>query len=255
MDIHATAIISPKAKLGKNIKVGPYALIDDDVIIGDNCVIEAKAHLQFCEVGSNNYIGESALIGGPPQDLKYDNKRTLVKIGDNNVIREFVTIHRATHEGEATTVGSGCFVMAYVHFAHDCKIGNKVIVANNLAMAGHVTVDDCAYISGGVTIHQFCRIGSFAMVASSTRVSKDIPPFVTAEGNEAKLHGLNKVSLKRNGFAPERIKIIEDLYVIFFREKLLFADAVKKIETTLPQNADVKYFLEFVKNSKRGIER
>lgn len=255
MDIHSTAIISPKAKLGKNIKIGAFAIIDDDVVIGDNCVIEPKAHIQFAEIGSGNYIGESALIGGPPQDLKYDNKRTLVKIGNNNVIREFFTMHRATHEGEATTLGDGCFIMAYSHFAHDCKIGNKVIVANNLAMAGHCTVDDNAYISGMVTVHQFCRIGSFAMIASSTRISKDMPPFVMAEGNDVRLHGLNKTGLKRAGFTAERIKVLEDLYSIFFREKLVFAEAVKKIEVTLPQNEDVKYFLEFIKSSKRGIER
>jgi len=253
--IHPTAIVSPKAKLGANIKVGPFAMIDDDVITGDNCVIEAKAHLQFCEIGSNNYIGEGALIGGPPQDVKYDNKRSLVKLGNDNIIREYVTIHRSNHEGGVTSVGDGCFVMAYVHFAHDCVIGSRVIVANGLAMAGHVTIDDGAFISGLVTIHQFCRIGRHAMVASSTRIAKDIPPFVTVEGNEAKIHGLNKVGLKRSGFSAERIKILENLYSVFFREKLLSAEAVKKIEATLPQNEDVKYFLEFVKNSKRGVER
>jgi len=253
--IHPTAIVSPKAHIGKNVKIGPFAMIDDGVITGDNCVIEAKAHLQFCEIGSNNYIGESALIGGAPQDLKYRNERSLVKIGNNNIIREFVTIHRATHEGAATTVGNDNFIMAYVHFGHDCRIGNKIIAINAIEMAGHCSVDDGAVISGGVTLHQHCRVGSYAMVGSSTRISKDIPPFVTVEGNIAEIHGLNKVGLKRNGFSTERIKVLEDLYSIFFREKLVFAEAVKKIQTTLPQNGDVKYFLEFIKSSKRGIER
>jgi UDP-N-acetylglucosamine acyltransferase len=253
--IHPAAIVSPKAKVGTNVKIGPFAVIDGDVTIGDNCIIDAKAHLQFCEIGPNNYIGEGALIGGAPQDLKYKNERTFVKIGSNNTIREYVTIHRATHEGEATIVGDDNFIMAYVHFGHDCRIGNKIIAINSIAMAGHCSVDDGAVISGMVTLHQHCRVGRYAMVGSSTRISKDIPPFVTAEGNEAKIHGLNKVGLKRNGFSGERIKIIQELYSIFFREKLLLAEAVKKIEISLPQNDDVKYFIEFIRTSKRGVER
>ncbi|MCE5299589.1 MAG: acyl-ACP--UDP-N-acetylglucosamine O-acyltransferase [Spirochaetia bacterium] len=254
--IHPTAIVSPKAKLGVNVKVGPFAIIDDDVVIGDNCEISARTHIQHAELGSGNYIGEGTLIGCAPQDLKYKNEPTMVIIGDNNMIREYTTIHRSTHVGDATRIGNSCFIMSYDHIAHDCKIGNKVIMINSVAMSGHCTVDDCAVISGDVMIHQFVRIGGYVMLGGGSKITKDVPPFVMLDGNPAQLHGLNKLGLKRNGFSAERIKIIEDMFLILFRDKsMLFADAQKKVREALPQNDDVKYMLEFVANSKRGIER
>ncbi len=253
--IHSTAIVSDKAKIGSNVSIGAYAIIDDDVKIGDNCVIGPRVHLESCVLGNNNFIGEGSLIGGPPQDLKYNNEKSTVRIGDNNVIREYVTIHRATHEGEATVIGDSNFIMTMAHIGHDCRIGNKVIMVNSIGMSGHCEVDNGAFISGHTLIHQFCRIGRNVMVGGGTKITKDVPPFVMISGDTAAVHGLNKVGLKRAGFGPDRLRVLEQLYSIFFREKLLFAEAVKKIKDTLPQNEDVTAFLDFVTASKRGIER
>jgi UDP-N-acetylglucosamine acyltransferase len=256
MGVHSTAIVSSKAKLGSNVTVGAFAIIDDDVVIGDNCVIAPRCHIEYTEMGSGNYIGEGSMIGAAPQDFKYKNERSMVKIGDNNIIREYVSIHRATHEGSATVVGNNNFFMTMVHIAHDCKIGSKITIINNTGISGHSTVDDFAVLSGYTLIHQFVRIGSYAMVGGGTKLVKDVPPFMMINGNPSEIHGLNKLGLKRNGFSSERIKILEDLYSIFIRDKtLLLAEAVKKISETMPQNDDIKYFLEFVKNSKRGINR
>jgi UDP-N-acetylglucosamine acyltransferase len=256
MNIHPTAIVSPKAKLAESVTVGPFAIIDESCEIGENCVIAARAHVEYTVMGSSNYIGEGAMIGAAPQDLKYHNEPSMVKIGSNNVIREYASIHRATHEGAATVLGDSNFLLTMVHIAHDCVIGNKNTIINNVGMSGHVTLDNCAVISGYALIHQHVRIGSYVMLGGGSKIVKDVPPFMMIDGNPSQIHGLNKVGLKRNGFTPERIKILEHLYTHFFRDKsLLFADAVEKIEETIPMNEDVKYFLEFIKNSQRGVSR
>lgn len=253
--IHPTAIVSPKAKFGSNVNVGPFSIIDDDVTAGDNCTFAARCHIEHAEIGSNNYFGDGAMIGAAPQDLKYKNEKSLVRIGDNNVFREYISIHRSTLEGQATTIGNGCFFMVMAHVAHDCVIGNKVILVNNVGISGHAVVGDCAFISGYSLIHQFVRVGGYVIAGGGTKLVKDIPPYVTVQGEDGVIRGLNKVGLKRNGFTTEKIRLLEQVYSIFFREKLLFADAVRKIETTLPRTDEVKYFLDFVKSSKRGIER
>jgi len=207
MSIHPTAIVSPKARLGLNVEVGPFAIIDDDVIIGDNCVIAPRSHIEFTVMGSGNYIGEGSMIGAAPQDLKYKNEHTLVTIGDNNVFREYVSIHRATHEGEATMIGNNNFFLTTVHITHDCKIGNKVTMINNVGMSGHCVVHDCAVISGYAMFHQHVRVGRYAMVGGGSKIIKDVPPFVTIDGNPAAVHGLNKIGLKRNGFSAERVSL------------------------------------------------
>ena len=254
--IHPTAIIAKSAKLGSGVKVGPYAIIDEDVIIGDNCVIGAHAHIESTAMGTGNYIGDGAIIGAAPQDLKYNNEKTSVKIGNNNTIREYASIHRATHEGESTILGNNNFMMTLSHVAHDCNVGNNCIFINGVALAGHVTVHDNAVLSAYTVVHQHCRIGKFVMAGGATKIIKDIAPYCMVDGNDATINGLNKIGLKRNGFKTETIKAIEDMYSIFFRDKtLLFADAVKKIEQTIPQTEEIKYFVDFVKASKRGIER
>jgi UDP-N-acetylglucosamine acyltransferase len=256
MSIHSTAIVSPKAKIGKNVDVGAFVIIDDDVVIGDNCTIAPRAHIEFTEMGENNYIGEGSMIGAAPQDLKYKNERTFVQIGKNNIIREYVSIHRSTHEGAATVLGDSNFLLTMVHIAHDCVLGSRNIMINNVGMSGHVTLHDNAVISGYSLIHQHVRIGSYVMMGGGSKIVKDVPPFMMIDGNPSEIHGLNKLGLKRNGFSPERIKILEHMYTHFFRDKsMIFADAVKKIEETIPLNDDVRYFLEFLKNSKRGLSR
>jgi UDP-N-acetylglucosamine acyltransferase len=256
MSVHPTAIVSPTAKLGSNVSVGAFAIIEDNVIIGDNCIISPRAHIESAEIGTNNYIGDGAIIGAAPQDLKYNNEKSFVKIGNDNVFREYSSVHRATHEGKATIVGDGNFIMTLSHIGHDCVVGNRNIMINGVALAGHVTMHDGAVLSAYTLVHQHCRIGNFVMAGGATKIVKDIAPYCMVDGNEAKIHGLNKLGLKRNGFTSEKIKAIEEMYSIFFRDKtLLFAEAVTKIETAIPQTDEVKYFVEFVKNSKRGIER
>lgn len=254
--IHPTAIIAKSARLGANVKVGPYAIIDEDVVIGDNCIICAHAHIESTVMGMGNYIGDGAIIGAAPQDLKYNNEKTSVNIGNNNVIREYASIHRSTHENAPTVLGDNNFLMTMSHVAHDCVVGNNIIFVNGVALAGHVTVHDGTVLSAYTVVHQNCRIGKFVMAGGATKIIKDIAPFCMVDGNDATINGLNKIGLKRNGFKPDAIKAIEDMYSIFFRDKtLLFAQAVKKIEETIPQTDDVKYFIDFVKASKRGIER
>jgi len=254
--IHPTAIIAKSAKLGANVKVGPFAIIDEDVVIGDNCIIGPHAHIESATMGSGNYIGDGAILGAAPQDLKYKNEKSSVKIGNNNVIREYASVHRATHEGASTVIGDNNFLMTLSHVAHDCVLGNNIILINGVALAGHVTIDDNVVLSAYTLVHQHCRVGKFVMAGGGTKIIKDIAPFCMVDGNDATINGLNKVGLKRSGFKAETIKAIEEMYYIFFRDKtLLFAEAIKKIEETIPRIPEVRYFIEFVKASKRGVER
>ncbi len=253
---HSTAVIAKSAKIGANVTIGPFAIIDEDVVIGDNCVIGPHVHIESAEIGTGNFFGDGAIIGAAPQDLKYNNEKSFVKIGNNNVFREYASVHRATHEGAFTVIGDNNFFMTLSHVAHDCVLGNNIIFINGVALAGHVTVDDNAVLSAYTLVHQHCRIGKFVMAGGATKIIKDIAPYCMVDGNDATINGLNKVGLKRNGFKADTIKAIEDMYAIFFRDKtLLFAEAVRKIEETLPQIPEIKYFVEFVKASKRGIER
>ncbi|HPD18669.1 MAG: acyl-ACP--UDP-N-acetylglucosamine O-acyltransferase [Candidatus Goldbacteria bacterium] len=254
--IHETALVSKKAKMGKDVRIGPFAIIDDEVEIGDNCEIGPKVHLlNGTKIGNNNYIGEGTLIGNDPQDLKFKGEKTYVHIGDNNVIREYVTIHRSTGEGKATTIGNGNFIMTMAHIAHDCKIGNNVIIVNYAGLSGHIQIDDYAFISGLTAIHQNVHIGSYCMLGGGLRVAMDVVPFMLVADYPAKIIGVNKVGLKRRGFTKEKIELIEKLHRIVFRSRLQLKEALKKIENELPATEEVKYFIDFIKNSKRGILR
>jgi len=254
--IHETAIVSKEAKIGKNANIGPFAIIEGRVEIGDNVEIAARAHIiDGAIIGDNNYIGEGTIISDKPQDTKYKNEKSFVRIGSNNVIREYVTIHRATHEGEATVIGNDCFIMLMAHIAHDCKIGNSVIMVNHAGLAGHIEVGDYAFISGHALAHQHTRIGAHAMVGGATRVVKDVMPFVTVADDPLRNFGLNKVGLKRRGFTPEKLAILGKMYKIFFRDKLVLEDALKKIESEVEQIDEVKLFVEFARTSERGLTR
>jgi UDP-N-acetylglucosamine acyltransferase len=254
--IHPSAIVSQEAKIGANIEVGPFAIIDDDVVIGDNCKIGPKAHIiNGARLGNNNFIGEGSLISDAPQDLKYKDEPTQTIIGDNNVIREYVTIHRSTKEGEATRMGNNNFIMTMAHIAHDCVVGNHVIIVNYTGLTGHIHVDDHAFISGLTAIHQNVRIGAYAMVGGGIRVSKDVMPFVMVSEDPLQVFGLNLVGLKRKGFTNEKIRILKDMYKIFFEDKLVLKDAIERIQKEIPQIDEVKYFIEFAQNSKRGLTR
>ncbi len=254
--IHETAIVSKEAKLGKNINVGPFAIIEAGVEIGDDVEIGPRAHIiEGAIIGNNNYIGEGTIISGTPQDVKYKNEKSFTRIGNNNLIREYVTIHRATHEGEATVIGDNCFIMVMAHIAHDCKIGNNVVMVNNVGISGHVEIGDYAFMSGYSLVHQHVRIGVHAMVGGAVKVVKDVMPFVMVADEPLRVFGLNKVGLKRRGFTPQKLSALDKAYRIFFRDKLVLEEALKKIEAEVEQTGEVKQFIEFARTSKRGLLR
>lgn len=256
-EIHKTAIISPKAEIDKEVVIGPYCIIGDNVKIGRGTRLINHVQIEgITEIGENCTIFPFTTIGFPPQDIKYKGEPTGVKIGNNNTIREYVTIHRASVAGDGwTVIGDSNFIMAYVHIAHDCKIGNSVIMANLATLAGHVQVEDFAFIGGLVAIHQFTRIGAYAMIGGFSGVGQDVPPFTMASGPRAKLYGLNSVGLKRRGFSDETINILKKAYKILFRDKLQLKEAIDKVKRELPQIPEIIHLLEFIEANKRGICR
>ena len=256
-EIHPTAIVSPGAEIDEDTHIGPFCIVQEKVRLKkgtrllSNVIIEGAT-----EIGENCTVYPFTSIGLPPQDLKYKGEATRVRIGDRNTIREYVTIHRASVSGDGiTSIGNDTFLMAYVHVAHDCKIGNSVIMANLATLAGHVSVEDCAVIGGLVAIHQFTRIGAYAMVGGFSGVGQDIPPYTMASGSRAKLFGLNTVGLKRHGFSDATINELKKAYKILFREKRTLKDAIKKIQEDLPYTEEIKHLIEFIQKNKRGICR
>ena len=255
--IHKTAIIDPKASIDEGVQIGPFCIVGEGARLKkgtrliSNVIIEGNT-----EIGENCTIHPFAGIGLPPQDIKYKDEKTGVKIGSNNIIREYVTVHRASVGGDGITeIGSSNFLMAYVHIAHDCKIGSNVVMANLATLAGHVVIEDYAVIGGIVAIHQFTRIGTYAMVGGFSGVGQDIPPYTMASGPRAKLFGLNSIGLKRNNFPDSTINDLKKAYRILFREKHTLKDALKKVQKELPQTDEMKNFVKFIEKNKRGICR
>lgn len=257
MKIHPTAIISPDACLEEGVEVGPYSIIGSDVKIGKNTVIGPHTVIDdYTHIGEGNRIFQFCSIGAPPQDLKFSGEKTRVVIGNFNTIREFVTIHRSTTADIGVTIiGDHNLLMAYTHVAHNCKLGNHIIMSNAATLAGHIFIEDYAIISGLTGIHQFCRIGEHCMIGGASAVVKDIPPYVIAQGNHAKLFGLNLIGLKRRNFSEKTIKAISDAYRIIFRSKLLLEDAIKKVEAEVEDLPEVNHFVKFIKESERGVCR
>ena len=254
--LHPTAIISPKAQLGANVRVGAYSIIEDDVRIGDNTEIRSSVVIgKGTIIGADNRICASAVIGTEPQDLKYAGEPTRVVIGDRNVIREFVTINRATTATMETIVGSDNLIMAYCHVAHDCRVGNKIIMSNTSQLAGHVTIQDWAILGAFAKIHQFCRIGEHCMVGADVKAVKDIPPFTLVGREPAKVEGINKIGLKRRGFANETIFAIEDFYKMLIHSGLNNSDAIAKVLEQGEPLPEVRRCIEFIQASERGIYR
>ena len=252
--IHPTAIISASAELGADVEVGPFAIIGDECVIGAGSVIAARATLErFVTLGRNVKIGIGSVLGGDPQDLKFKGERTTVEIGDNTVVREYATINRGTSQSFKTSVGANSFVMSYVHLAHDCHVGEGVVLANMVQLAGHVTVEDRVILSGVTAVHQFTRIGRNAIVGGCSRVSKDVPPFVKAVGNPMKLYGLNSIGLQRNGFSAETILELKRAYRLLFRSDLNIAQAVERVTAEVEQIPEVVQLVQFVEASQRGV--
>ncbi|WP_457634906.1 acyl-ACP--UDP-N-acetylglucosamine O-acyltransferase [Persephonella sp.] len=255
VEIHSTAIVSEKAVLGINVKIGPFSIIEEDVEIGDNTEISSNVKIKkFTSIGKNCHISEGAVIGGIPQHLGFKGEKTYVEIGNNVTIREYVTIHRGTSFDDGITqIGDNSYLMAYVHVAHDCKVGHDTILANAVTLAGHVKIGNYVFVGGLTPIHQFCRIGDYAMVGGASAVDKDIPPFTRASKNHAMLYGLNLVGLKRRGFTPDRIKILKEAYRILFRKAATIEEGIREVVEKLPDTPEIKMLIDFVRTSKRGI--
>ncbi len=252
--IHPTALIDPTAVLGEGVEIGPFAIVGPNVTVGDRCQIGPRATLERnVRLASGVAVGTGSIIGGDPQDLKYKGEETWVDVGADTVVREYSTINRGTSASGVTTVGSRCFIMSYVHVAHDCHVGDQVIIANGTQFAGHVTVHDRAILSGLVAIHQFVTIGALAFVGGCSRVNQDIPPFVKAVGNPVELYGLNSVGLQRAGFSEETVRGLKRVYRLFFNSDLNLSQAAERVRAELPDLLEVRQFLDFVGRSNRGI--
>jgi UDP-N-acetylglucosamine acyltransferase len=256
--IHPTAIIHANAEIHPTVTVGPYAVIGEGVKIGAGTTVGSHVVIEGrTEIGLGNHIFSGAVIGTKPQDLKYKGADTLVKIGNNNQIREFVTINRATSENEATVIGDNNLLMACVHVAHNCVIENEVIIANNTVLAGHIHVESQARISGVLGIHQFVRIGKLSMVAGMSRIEKDIPPYMMVEGNPAKVRSLNLVGLKRNGLTATEIGDLKKVFRFLYHSELTFTKALEQLDS-IADGDYVRYLHDFLKLSiseegRRGV--
>lgn len=256
VEIHPTAIVHERAELGERVTVGPYSVIGENVRIGDDCVIGTSVLIDGeTTMGVRNRVFHGAAIGAVCQDLKYRGERTFVRIGDDNTIREYVTINSATGEGESTVIGNRSLLMAYVHVAHNCILGDNVILVNAVNLAGHVRVDEWAEIGGVTPVHQFVRIGRHAFVGGGSRIPQDIPPYVRVAGNPPVLAGINSVGLQRRGFTLERRALIKKAYLILYRSGLNVSQALDRMRVSLPRTPDIDAFIEFVEHSKRGIIR
>ncbi|WP_305043682.1 acyl-ACP--UDP-N-acetylglucosamine O-acyltransferase [Geoalkalibacter sp.] len=255
--IHATAIIHPAAQVGKDVRIGPYAVVGEHVVIGDRTTVGPHAVIEGrTAIGCDNQIFQFASVGAIPQDLKYRGEETTLRIGDRNIVREFVTLHLGTASGGGETViGNGNLFMAYCHVAHDCHVGNQVIMANGSTLAGHVSVQDHAILGGLSAIHQFSRVGAHVMISGGAMVNQDIPPFTIAQGDRARTVGLNLVGLKRRGFSDETISAIKLAYRLVFRSGLRLEDALKKIMDEVGSVPEVASFVGFIRDSQRGIAR
>jgi UDP-N-acetylglucosamine acyltransferase len=252
--IHPTAIIHPSATIGRDVDIGPFVIIGPSVTVGDGCRIAPRATLERnVLLGDNVQVGDGVILGGPPQDLKYRDELTWVEIGDGTIIREYSTVNRGTAASGRTVVGRQCFIMTYVHIAHDCVVGDGVAIANGTQLAGHVTIQDRAALSGLVAVHQFTTIGAHAFIGGATRVSQDIPPYVKAVGNPVELYGLNSIGLQRSGFPPETIAALKRAYRLFFNSDYNLGQALDRARTELPASPEVERFVEFVSSSHRGV--
>jgi UDP-N-acetylglucosamine acyltransferase len=255
ISIHSTAVVHPGAEIGEDVTVGPFSVIQDKTVIGAGTTIGSYCQVHaHTTMGRNNQIHSYAYVGGDPQDIKYRGGTTRLTMGDGNIVREFVTLHRGTETGRGETIiGSGCMIMAYAHVAHDCHIGDHVIMANGVMLAGHVDVGHHAVISGMSGVHQFARVGEFGFVGGMSGVSQDVPPFIMAAGVRAQLRGLNLIGLRRNGFSSEGISGLKKAYKLIWRAGKERQEALAEVQETLGAIPEVARLLEFIRSSERGM--
>lgn len=255
LEIHSTAIVHPEAKIGKKVFIGPYSIIDAEVEIGEGTWIGPHVVIKGpTRIGKYNQFFQFCSIGEMPQDLKYKGEKTVLEIGDRNIIREFCTFNRGTAQDKSVTkIGNDNLFMAYVHIAHDCQVGDQTIFSNNASLAGHVEVGDCAILSGFAGVYQFCKIGAHSFAATNSVIIKDVPPYVKVSGYYAKPFGLNTVGLQRRGFTPEVIKELRRAYKILYRNKLTLQQALQILQEM--NTPEVDCLVNFLQNSKAGIVR
>ena len=252
--IHPTAIVAPDAQLADDVEVGPHAIVGPQVTVGPGCVLGPGVMLERnVKLGARVRVGAGSILGGDPQDLKYQGEETWVEVGDDTVVREYCTVNRGTTQSFRTTIGRRCLVMTYAHVAHDCHIGDGVILSNGVGLAGHVTIDAKATLGGMTGVHQFVRIGAFAFIGGMAKVTKDIPPYVRADGNPARLFGLNVIGLQRNGFTRETLDELKKAYRLFFRSNLIIKQAIARARSELAALPEVEVFVGFIEASERGV--
>ena len=256
MKIHPAAIVDKKAKLADDVEVGPYALIGPNVEIGRSVTIAGHAVVDgYTSIGEGTRIFTGAVIGSAPQDLKYKGKKSFLKIGKNNVIREYVTMNPGTEEGSVTSIGDENLLMAYSHVAHDCRIGNNCVIANLGTLAGHVTIEDRVVMGGLAAVHQFTRVGKMAIIGGCSKVVQDIPPFSTCDGNPARVYGLNLIGITRAGMPKNAQVRLRKAFKILFHSGLMFKNGIEKVKKSIGSFEEIDYLLNFIKNSERGVCR
>jgi len=251
--IHPTALVDATARIAEDAQIGPWAIVGPNCEVGAGSVLQARCVLEEnVTIGAHVTVGIGSVLGGKPQDLKWKGEETFVEVGDHTVIREYATINRATSQSWKTTVGQHCFIMSYVHLAHDCHVGDHVIMSNGTQLAGHVTIEEWAIISGLCAVHQFSKVGRHSFIGGMSRVAKDVPPFVKAVGNPIKLYGLNSVGLQRRGFSEEVVSELKKAYRLFFRSELNVRQALDQARSELQPFPEVQDLVAFIESSGRG---
>src|SRR6184192_3737526 len=256
VQIHPTAIVDPRAEISAGTIIGPYCVIAANVVLGQNCWLQQQVTL--CgpmRAGARNKFYASCSIGQQTQDLKYQGEPTYLEIGDDNTFREFVTISRSTTSNGKTRIGNGGTFLAYSHIAHDCAVGDAVVFSNNGTLAGHVQVGDHAVIGGLTAVHQFCRIGRFAITGGCSKIVQDVPPFLVADGNPAEIRGVNLIGLERAGFPPKSVKAIKEAFRLLYRSKLNTRQAIEAVRNQIEPREEITQLIEFIEKSERGIIR
>jgi len=254
--IHPTAVIDPSVSLGEDCEIGPYCVLGAGVVLGAGCWLQNHVTLMGpTRLGAGNRLFAFCSLGQQTQDLKYAGEPTYLEVGEHNTFREFVTVNRGTAPGSRTVVGSGGNFLAYSHIAHDCVVGDRVIFSNNGTIAGHVEVGTHAVIGGLTAVHQFCRIGAYAITGGCSKIVQDVPPYMIADGNPSEVRGLNKVGLERHGFGVETLKVLKEAYRILYRSSLNLQQALERLRALDPQTPELSQLVEFLGSSQRGVIR
>ena len=257
MEIHPSAVVSPKAELARGVKIGPYSIVGDHVTIGRDTVIGPHVVIEgHTKIGEHNRVYQFVSIGSPPQDIGYKEEDTGLIIGNNNIIREYTTINRATTKQEwETVIGNQNYFMAYAHIAHDCYLGDKIIISNVATLGGHITIGDYAILGGLVAVHQFVRIGTYAFLGAKSGIDRDVPPFMMTAGPRAKLYGVNQRGLRRFGFSQETIDDLKKAYKIIWRDNKRFSEGINQVRREIRSFPELEILLGFFNDSKRGVLR